>query len=301
MTSQPQPGSGRASLWVVGTPIIFVVLWSTGFVGGRMGMPHAEPGTFLIVRFLPVIAIFAIVGVVMRAPWPRGMQLLHIAIAGMLVHGIYLGGVFFAISRGMPAGLSALIVGVQPLLTACLVGPLMGERIRPVQWLGFVLGFFGVLLVLEQKLTFAGTGLEALAFNLAALLGITFGTLYQKRYCAGMDLRTGSVVQYIAAGLFLLPWAFALERFHIEWTRDFLIAYVWLALVLSVGTVTLLWVLIRRGAASKVASLFYLVPPCTALFAWLLFDETLGWLAIAGMVLTMIGVALVNRQAPTAR
>ncbi|MGE0733940.1 MAG: DMT family transporter [Alphaproteobacteria bacterium] len=283
-------------MWVAATPAIFVVLWSTGFIGGRMGMPHAEPGTFLIVRFLPVIAIFAVVGLIMRAPWPRGAQWLHIAVAGILVHGFYLGGVFFAISRGMPAGLSALIVGVQPLLTACLVGPLMGERIRPVQWLGFVLGFAGVLLVLEQKLSFAGAGIEALAFNVGALLGITFGTLYQKRHCASMDLRTGSVVQYIAAALFILPWALALERFHIDWTRDFLVAYVWLVLVLSVGTVTLLWVLVRRGAASKVASLFYLVPPCTALFAWLLFDETLGWLAIAGMALTMIGVALVNRQ-----
>ncbi|MBI3504082.1 MAG: DMT family transporter [Proteobacteria bacterium] len=281
--------------WTAAAPFVFVVLWSTGFIGSKLGIPYAEPVTFLVVRFAMVIALFALVVAFTRPPWPARGLLVHVAIVGIALHGVYLGGVFVSIAWGLPAGVSALIVGLQPLLTATVVGPLLGERVSGRQWIGLWLGLAGVLAVLWEKLAFEGISLAAVLPSVAGLFGITFGTLYQKRNCPNVDLRTGAVVQYAAATAFLLPFALTFETMAIRWTPEFAFAMGWLVLVLSVGAVSLLMVLVRQGAAAKVASFFYLVPPCTAVAAWLLFGETLGVLAFAGMAVAAVGVALVQR------
>ncbi|MCX8477131.1 MAG: DMT family transporter [Sphingomonas sp.] len=277
-------------------PALFVVLWSTGFIGARLGLPHAGPLTFLALRYGLAAGLLVLVAIATRAPWPRRpAEIGHYAVAGLLVHGIYLGGVFIGISLGVEAGVSALIVGLQPLLTAALAGVLLGERVTPRQWAGLALGLSGVALILARKLGQGpGDTLGSLAC-VAALLGITAGTLYQKRYCARMDLRTGSVVQFAAAGAATAPLALLFEDTHIDWNGEFVFALFWLVVVLSLGAVSLLYLLIRRGAAAQVASLFFLVPPCTALIAWPLFGETLGPAAIAGMGLTALGVAMASR------
>jgi drug/metabolite transporter (DMT)-like permease len=295
MTNDARGGSSL--IQTVGTPALFVLLWSTGFIGARLGLPHAEPLTFLSLRYLLAAGLLVLVSLASGAPWPRRpTEVAHFAVAGLLVHGVYLGGVFLGISMGVEAGVSALIVGLQPLLTAALAGVLLRERVIPRQWLGLVLGLCGVALVLAGKVGQApGSVLGSIAC-VAALIGITIGTLYQKRFCAGMDLRTGSVVQFAAAGLATAPLAFWFEDMRVQWDAEFVFALLWLVLVLSLGAVSLLYVLIRRGAASQVASLFFLVPPCTALIAWPLFGETLGPSALAGMALTALGVALATHS-----
>ena len=283
----------QTSLARLGLPALFVVLWSTGFIGARLGLPHAGPLTFLSLRYLLAAALLTAVAFAARAPWPRDpADIRRYALAGLLVHGIYLGGVFVGISVGVEAGLSALIVSVQPLLVAALAGVLFGERVSPRQWVGLVLGLVGVSLVLAQKLGH-GVGAAWGAFAcVVALAGITAGTLYQKRHGAGMDLRTGSAIQFMACAAATAPLALIYENARVDWTAEFVIALLWLVLVLSLGAVTLLYMLIRRDAAASVSSLFFLTPPCTALIAWPLFGETLGPTALAGMALTLVGVAL---------
>jgi drug/metabolite transporter (DMT)-like permease len=230
----------------------------------------------------------------MRATWPRtSAQFGHVAVAGVLMQGAYLGGVFCAIHLGMSAGVSALIVGIQPILTAFASAPLFGERLRARQWAGLVLGFAGVLLVVLSRSALSGITPATLALSVLALVSITAGTLYQKRYCGAVDLRAGSVIQFSAAGLVLLPLALAFESMQVRWTGEFIYTLAWLALVLSIGAISLLYLLIREGAATKVTSLFYLVPPTTALMAYPMFGETLNFAAMVGMALAAIGVALV--------
>jgi len=286
-------------------PGIFVVLWSTGFIGARLVLPHSEPLTVLTLRFGMTVALFLPLAWIGRAPWPATRRIAgHAAITGLLLHGLYLGGVFSAIKVGMPAGITSLIVGPQPLLTAVASGPLLGEHVSTRQWLGLGLGFAGVALVLSDKLAptastlFDGFGIGAVLLTGLALIGITAGTLYQKRFCAGLDPRTGAVIQFTAAGMALGLLALLLgEDMRIHWTAEFIFGIGWLVVVLSVGAVTLLMILIRMGAAARVASLFYLVPPVTALMAWALFGETLGPLALGGMGVVVVGVALVMRPA----
>jgi drug/metabolite transporter (DMT)-like permease len=281
----------------VGIPALFVVLWSTGFIGAKLGLPYAGPLTFLTVRYWLAAGLLVLVALATRAPWPRRRaEVRRYAVAGLLVHGVYLGGVFVGISLGVEAGVSAMIVSVQPLLVAAFAGLVLGERVTPRQWAGLALGLLGVALILARKLGHGlGDALGALAC-LAALLGMTAGTLYQKRHCAGMDLRTGNVVQFAASGLATGLLALLVEDNRIGWTGEFVFALLWLVLVLSLGAISLLYVLIRRGAASRVSGLFFLVPPCTALIAWPLFGETLGPLALLGMALTVAGVAMATRR-----
>jgi len=280
-------------------PALFVVLWSTGFIGARLGLPHAEPLTFLTLRYLAVIALMLPLAIAVRARWPATRsELRHIATAGILMQGGYLGGVFCAVHGGMSAGVAALIVGMQPLLTAAGAGPMLGERILRIQWVGLALGLIGVALVVWQKMSLQGLSAGSFVLALLALLSITFGTLYQKRYCSSFDLRSGSVIQFAAALIITLPLAFALETMTVDWSGEFMFALGWLVLVLSVGATTMLFRLIQRGAATRVTSLFYLTPAVTAVMAWLMFEETLSVVAVAGMLVAVAGVALVNRDTP---
>jgi drug/metabolite transporter (DMT)-like permease len=285
-----------ALVQTVGVPALFVVLWSTGFIGAKLGLPYAGPLTFLTLRYGLAAALLTLLALATQAPWPRRWaEVRHYAVAGLLVHALYLGGVFVGISLGVEAGVSAMIVSVQPLLVAAFAGLVLGERVAPRQWVGLALGLLGVMLILARKLGHGlGDTLGALAC-VAALLGMTAGTLYQKRHCAGMDLRTGNVVQFAASGLATGLLALLFEDNRIVWSGEFIFALLWLVLVLSLGAISLLYVLIRRGAASRVSGLFFLVPPCTALIAWPLFGETLGPVALLGMGLTVVGVALATR------
>jgi len=277
-------------------PVLFVLLWSTGFIGAKYGLPYVEPLTFLGVRMIFVVIILAGMALLVGARWPRYTAIGHSIVAGSLVHGTYLGGVFIAISHGVPAGISALIPGLQPVLTSTIADRFMGEKVTPLQWLGLALGLVGVLLVLHNRSLVGGSWLGWTA-SLFSLLGITFGTLYQKRYCGDIDWRTGNLVQYVAAGVLFWIGAFAFETREIHWTGEFIFALSWLVLVLSIGTVTLMYWLIRRSAATGFASLFYLVPAVTAVFAFLLFGERLDELSISGIVICAIGVFLANRGA----
>lgn len=298
MTPSPVQSATGESPALRAMPALFVVLWATGFIGAKLGLPYAPPLKFLLWRFLIVVVLMGLLALVMRAPWPRGRRLVHVAVAGILLQAGYLAGVFVGISLGMPAGLSSLIVGMQPLLTG-MGGFFTGERVSRRQWLGLILGFVGVALVVSGKVGFSGFGWQAVASTVIALFAITIGTVYQKKYCGGEDLRTQSVVQFAAAGLVLLPLSLAFETREVVWSAHFILALAWVVFVLSFGAISLLMLLLRRGAATMVSSLMYLVPPVTALIAYFFFDEHLAPAAIAGMAVAVIGVALVVQ--PNAR
>jgi len=277
-------------------PAVFVLIWSTGFIVARYGMPHAPPMKFLVVRYALSILCFLPWIALARVAWPRqGVQWLHLAVTGVLMHAIYLGGVWAAVKAGMGSGLSALIVGLQPVLTAIWLSA-TGGRVTCRQWTGLVLGFAGLVMVVSRKF---GQGGEAnwlnLSFAVAALLSITLGTLYQKRFVAPCDVRSANAVQLSAALLLTLPLAL-LETEAMRWNAELRWAMAWSVLALTLGGSSLLYLLIQRGAATSVTSLMYLVPPVTALIAWLLFAEPITALTVAGTALTALGVALVVRQ-----
>ena len=281
-------------------PLVFVVLWSSGFIVARFGLPYAPPLTFLILRFLGVLAVLLPAVLLLRAPWPHG-RMVHIAVAGLLLQAGYLAGVWCAIKLGMPAGTTALIVGLQPILTA-LAAPLVGERVQPRQWLGLLFGLGGVALVVAAKIRLSGLSPAAILLCVLALLSMTIGTLYQKRYCPQFDLRTGTVIQFSASLLVIVPLAIAFEGLtpdfaSVQWTVNFVCAWLWSVLGLSIGAIFLLFALIRRSHATQVTSLMYLTPPTTALMAWLMFGEALSAAGMAGMALAVLGVAFVVKPA----
>jgi drug/metabolite transporter (DMT)-like permease len=276
-------------------PLLFVFLWSTGFIGAKYGLPHAQPLTFLIIRYAAVIALMTLIALATKAPWPKTkQQWFHIAVSGLLVHAIYLGGVFSAIAKGFPAGLASLVVGLQPLLTAFIAGWVLKETIVKRQWFGLVLGLVGIALVLSGRIK-SGFSLDGIELTLLALVGITVGTLYQKKFCSGLDWRTGAVVQFIPAAIATTIVASFTETFKVDFAPSFFFALAWLVLVLSIGAISLLNYLIRHGTSVNVASLFYLVPASTVVIAWLLFGETLSVMALIGMVLTIAGVYLARK------
>jgi drug/metabolite transporter (DMT)-like permease len=281
----------------IAAPGLFVVLWSTGFIGAKFGLPFAEPLTFLFWRYGFVTLLFLALTLQQRAPWPTTpMQGVHVAVSGLLVNSLYIGGVFCAIHQGMPAGIVSLIVGLQPLFTAVVASRILGEKVYGRQWVGFLLGLAGMLLVLGDKISFGGGNSRGVLLSLLALFGITAGTLYQKRFCGAMDLRSGAVIQFGASTLAMALLAPMFETMHVVWSGRFVFAMVWLVLVLSVGAITLLNTLIRRGEASRVASLFYLVPPVTSLLAFFFFGERLSISALFGMGIAVTGVALAIKR-----
>jgi len=281
-------------------PLLFVVLWSTGFIAAKYGLAYSPPLTFLLYRFVLVAALMSVVAVFTHARWPATRaEVAHVVVAGWLVHGVYLGGVLVAIANGMSAGMSAMLVGLQPIVTVLLARGWLGERVVPRQWLGLALGLVGVCLVVWHKVAFTDDATALIAIFLA-LAGISVGTLYQKRYGSHIDLRCGAVIQFTSCAIVYAPIVFLFEHTPVRWTHELMFALSWSVIVLSVGAISLLYWLLRHGAASNVAGLFFLVPAVTAVMAWLLFGETLGGLAVAGMVLISVGVALARqtRQAP---
>ncbi len=283
--------------WLTVTPVFFVLLWATGFIGAGLSMPHSEPFTFLTVRFAAVVPLMAALALLLKAPWPPMSDALNAVFVGAVIHGIYLGAVFWVIDRGMPAGVSALIVGLQPLLTAVIAGRLLGDDVRPRHWFGLMLGLCGVILVLWPKLNLAGSGINAITIT-AGFIGvasISLGTVYQKRFVTGVNLVTGAVWQYVGATLATGLAALAFEEGIIVWNRDVVIAFLWLTFVLSIGAVSLYMVMIRHGQVSKVSAVFYLVPAIAAIIAWIMFDETLSLVQMAGMAVCALAVALATR------
>ena len=290
------PNTTRSPALASLVPLLFVVLWSTGFIGAKLGLPDCEPLTLLSLRYAAVLLLMGAVAFATRAPWPASRaQWLHIGVSGLLIHAVYLGGVFTAIRLGLPAGVTALVVGLQPVLTALGAGLFLRERVRAAQWAGLTLGLAGVVLVVSNKVAGGPAAAALLVPAVIALVGITAGTLYQKRFCASFDLRTGSVIQFLPCLVVTGLAAWRTETMVVHWTPAFMFALAWLVLVLSLGAVSLLNVLIRSGSAVNVASLFYLTPPTTALIAWAMFGETLTGLALAGMGLAVLGVWLARK------
>jgi drug/metabolite transporter (DMT)-like permease len=285
-----------AKLAARAAPAIFVVLWSTGFIATKYVLRDAEPLSYLAIRMVLVVALMAVIVAVARPRWPDRIGIAHSVVAGILVHGFYLGGTAIAIAHSIPAGLSALIPGLQPILTSTLANRWLGERVTPLQWAGLLLGLAGVVLILHNRPMSGEAGWGWFASGVS-LVSITLGTLYQRRYCGKIDWRAGNLVQYIAVAIFFGVSAWVFETGVVHWTGEFILALIWLAVVLSLGSIGLLYWLIRRSAATSVASLFYLVPAVTAVMAYLLFGERLDAIAIAGMVACAAAVFLVNKSA----
>lgn len=294
------PG-GAAGAWVRAMPAVFVLIWSTGFIVARYGMPYAPPFKFLALRYALSILCFLPWVWLAGVRWPSGArQWLHLSVSGVLMHACYLGGVWAAVKAGMGSGVSALIVGLQPVLTALWLSSTGGQVSRR-QWTGLLLGFGGLVLVLSRKLGAGHPGdhvdLANLSLIIGALLSITIGTLYQKRHVAPCDVRTANVAQLAAALVVTLPLALT-ESEPMVWGEALAGAMAWSVLALTLGGSSLLYLLIQRGAATAVTSLLYLVPPCTALMAWILFDEPITALTLTGIALTAVGVSLVVRPGP---
>jgi len=294
--------SKSSPLFSFGVPALFVWLWSTGFIGAKYGLPYAEPFTLLLIRMLLTLVLLGVLARLLKARWPGWRGAGHLAVTGLLVHGCYLGGVYYAIQGGMPSGIISLIVGLQPLVTSAVAIMVLNEKVSVRQWLGLVLGLVGVCLVLLEKfgLNDAPGGFPAWTLIWAALSlgGISLGTVYQKRRGTAADLVSGTIIQYMAAASLFAVGAFAFETREVEWALPLVLSMAWLVFGVSIGAILLLMWLIRRGAASQVASLFYLVPPVTALEAFILFDERLGLLAMAGGCLSIAGVAMVVMRPP---
>ena len=288
-------------LLLVGAPSLFVVLWSTGYISARLGLPYAEAGTFLMMRFALAAVFMVALVVVSRAPLPASFrEWAHCVVVGALVHGLYLYGGFASIQEGLTPTTIAVVVGMQPVITAVLIGPILGEAVNIRQWGGFFLGTVGVVLVIVANFASIGfgSGAPAVFLSLLCVLSISVGTLYQKRFCASVDLRSGTMIQLIMAAVMMWGISSWLETGHVEWTGTFVFALMWSVLVLSVGAYTLLWWLVRRKAATNVVSLFFLMPPVTAVFDWLLFDQKVSLITLMGIAIAVAGIAIVIRYGP---
>ncbi len=284
-------------------PWIFVWIWSTGFLAAKFGLPYAEPFTLLLYRFIFTLLFLLIVIRFKKSPWPKSkIAFLHLMVAGALIHGVYLGGVFQAIKWGMPAGLSAMIIGLQPLSMALMAGILLKERVSKRQWLGLIIGLLGLYLVLFERLdltselAFYGFPIWAVFAVIASLFGISVGAVYQKRFCSDMDLISGTWIQYFSALMLCTCIVLLFETGEVSWTGPFILTLAWQVLALSVGAILLLMTMIKQGAAASVGSYFYLVAPLVAIQAWFLFEENISFISIAGVVLISFGVAITSSK-----
>jgi drug/metabolite transporter (DMT)-like permease len=281
-------------LLIAAAPGLFVVLWASGFIGAKFGLAYVEPMTFLTLRMVAFVILLGAVIALTRPKWPDRLGIVRSALTGFMVHGLYLGGVFVSIENGLSAGIIALLVSLQPVLTSTIANRWLGERVVLRQWIGLALGLAGVYLIVRENVAAGEARPLAWFAGALALLGITVGTLYQKRFGGAIDWRTGMWVQYVAAGLLFALGAMLFEDRVVHWTPQFIFALSWMVFVMSLGAVWLLYFLIRRSAATRVVSLFYLTPPVTALMAWLFFNERLAPLALLGMAICVGGVFLVN-------
>lgn len=282
-------------------PLIFTLLWSSGWIVAGYSARYADPLTFLAVRFALAGLLIAAIAFAMGAPWPKGRAIIDCLVTGILLHAVYLGGVWWAVRHGLPAGISGLIAGLQPILSALLSPLLVGERISPLRWAGIVCGFLGIALVLQPKLSgVEPAALQAVllpvAVNIVGMLAVTLGSFYQKAHVVSGDLRTITAWQYLAAFLVTLPFAYALEPMRIEWNLTMVLVLAWSVIALSLGGIGLYLWLIRRGEVSRTATFLYLVPPAVAVEAWLLFGETLTPIQLAGMAVAILGVVLASRK-----
>ena len=278
-------------------PFIFVMLYGTGFVGAKYGLPYAEPVTFLVWRFAIAACVVAGIGLFFKANWPKSWrEAFHISVAGMLTVGTFSLGVFVAIDMGLSPALSALIIALQPVLVAVVARRMLGESLKLFQWLGLVFGLIGIVFVVSQKLDFTSVHMTGLGMAVIGLLGLSFGNLYQKRFCADMNIFSGGAIQSFASCVMCLPFAFTFETMQVEWSVQFMGALGYMSIGVSVGALSLLYVMIRRGEVSRVASIFYFVPVSAALVSSFLFEEKIDLPVAIGISITALGVMLVNRQ-----
>ncbi|MBB42237.1 MAG: EamA family transporter [Rhodospirillaceae bacterium] len=285
------PGLTRASA------ALFIFFWASGFISAKFGFPYSEPFTFLALRFGLAILIMTPLCILWGAIWPKtSKEIFHVLIAGWLVQTVYLVGVWYSIWLGVATGVVALIVGLQPLITGIFSASFLGERVNSYQWLGLLFGFFGLTLVVTNNINFFAEQIWSVSLCLFALLGITFGTFYQRRFCSEVDIRTAVVIQNFGSLFLILPLALVFEEMAVEWTNEFVFALFWSAVGLSVIAIALFYILVRNGAAAKVTSMIYLSPPTTAFMGWLVFDESLSGTVLIGFVFVALGVALVTRS-----
>jgi len=284
-------------------PWIFVWIWSTGFIAAKYGLPYAEPFTLLSYRFVITLLFLFLIIIYKKSPWPGSRKdFFHLMIAGALIHGVYLGGVFQALKWGMPAGLGAMIIGLQPLGMALMAGVLLKERVSKKQWLGLIIGLVGLYLVLfdnldlTRQIMFDGFPVWAVFAVIISLFAISIGTIYQKRFCSNMNLYSGPWVQYFSASILCIAIALFFENGEVIWSSTFILAMTWQVLALSIGAILLLMKMIKHGASASVGSYFYLVAPLVAIQAWILFEETIGLSALAGVILISFGVAITTSR-----
>jgi drug/metabolite transporter (DMT)-like permease len=283
-------------------PVLFVLLWSTGWLVAKVAMPYAEPLTLLVVRYAMAASILAAACVAMGVTWPRSRSAIgHAMASGVLLHALYFAGVWWAVWHGLPVAISGLITALQPLLTALLAPWLLGEKITRGQWAGVILGSLGIALVLAPALSAIPAGklsevLLPLAVNITGMIGATLGTFYQKRFITQSDVRAVTVLQNIGAIIVTLPFAYATETMQVTWSWPLIVALVWVVLANSIAAIALLATMIRHGAVSRAASLIFLMPPMVAAQAVLMFGETLSPVQMIGMAVTAAGVALAVRK-----
>ena len=280
-------------------PWVFVWIWSTGFIAAKYGLPYAEPFTLLSYRFVITLFFLLILIIYKKSPWPETrLDFFHLLIAGVLIHGVYLGGVFQALKWGMPAGLGAMVIGLQPIGMALVAGVLLKEEVSKKQWTGLIMGLVGLYLVLfdsldlTEQIAFDGFPIWAVFAVIISLFAISIGTIYQKRFCSNMNLYSGAWVQYFSASILCILIVLFFENGEVSWSRTFILAMTWQVLGLSIGAILLLMTMIKKDALASVGSYFYLVAPLVAIQAWFLFEERIGLSALAGVVLISFGVAI---------
>ncbi|WP_232827857.1 DMT family transporter [Marinomonas shanghaiensis] len=290
--------SNKELLPAITLPFLFIVLWSSGYIGGAIGLDYAEPFTMTLFRFGSAAAILTIVSLLMKAPWPKGKKFLHVGVVGVLIQAVQFGGLYSGMNLGVPAGVSALIVGTMPILTAIGAGFFLGETVTKKQWGGLLLGICGVALVVSEGLNFTDINPMGYFFVIIALLGITSGALYQKKFCQSMDLRSGGAIQLTIAAMIMWLLASNFETMTVQWSFGFIASTAWLALMNSIGAISLMYLLLRRGKASAVSSLFFLIPPTTAIMATLVLGDDFELVEMLGFTVAVSGVYLATHSKP---